>query len=266
MYMARYPITNAQFAPFVAGGGYAEPRWWTEVGWAWRQGAEADLSFIEEEGLRKVYADHFARRPATQRGTPVYWDDERYNLPNQPVVGVTWYEALAYGTWLQQQYIDQTVPVPLAGTTLGALLASGAWQMRLPTEAEWEKAAAWDAEARRKQMYAWGDAWDATRANVSGSGLDAPSAVGIFPAGASPCGALDMTGNVWEWTQSLYKPYPYRASDGREDMATSGFRVLRGSAWYGEAPRARVSFPTRLHPATWIVYVGVRLVVAPVFS
>ncbi|MGE3536577.1 MAG: SUMF1/EgtB/PvdO family nonheme iron enzyme [Candidatus Tectimicrobiota bacterium] len=264
-YIARSLLTNAQFAPFVTAGGYEEPRWWTEEGWAWLQGADVDLSYMEER-LRKLYADWLAQRSVARRATPFYWDDERYNVPNQPIVGITWYEAMAYTAWLQQQYRNGNVAVPLEGTTLGALLASGAWQVRLPTEAEWEKAAGWDAVAGRKRVYAWGDVWDTAQANVAESGVKAPSAVGIFPAGASPCGALDMTGNVWEWTQSLYRSYAYSPIDGREDIATSGERVLRGGAWSNAASGARVSYRVHSHPGNWDDIVGLRLVVAPVFS
>ena len=124
-YMARYPITNAQFAPFVESGGYNDLQWWTDAGWAWRQGAESDLSGITDESLRKEYADWFARRPAERRGESFFWNDEQLNLPNQPVTGVTWFEAMAYSAWLHQQYAIGGQSVAVEAGPLDALLTSG---------------------------------------------------------------------------------------------------------------------------------------------
>src|SRR4029450_12917739 len=98
-------------------------------------------------------------------------------------VGVNWYEAMAYCAWLQQLSRSEQ-PFAAAAEPVYTLLVSENWQVRLPTEAEWEKAAAWAPATQRKRVYAWGDTWDETKANVEAN-IGQPSAVGIFPAGVS---------------------------------------------------------------------------------
>jgi formylglycine-generating enzyme required for sulfatase activity len=263
-FIARYPITNAQFSPFIVDGGYENKQWWTEAGWAWRHGnePEPDLTWIADQDLRKQYAEWLAQRPVARRSTPFFWDDERYNLANQPVIGVSWYEAIAYCAWLHQQCIMCGQGVTMESEPLATLLSTGGWQVRLPTEAEWEKAVGGDADRRQQRRYAWGDTWDVTRANVDNQ-VEYPCAVGIFLAGAAACGALDMTGNVWEWTLSQYAEYPYK-SDARNAPAGEASRVLRGGAWGDHARDARVSSRSLAPPAFFSSYVGLRVVVAPV--
>jgi hypothetical protein len=87
-FVARYLVTNAQFALFIADGGYDNKQWWTEAGWAWRHGSEPepDLAWLVDQDFRKQYAEWLARRSVARRSTPFFWDYERYNLPNQPVI------------------------------------------------------------------------------------------------------------------------------------------------------------------------------------
>jgi formylglycine-generating enzyme required for sulfatase activity len=283
-YIARYPVTNAQYAPFVAAGGYDEPRWWSEAGWAWRTGAEPDLSQIPDEKLRQDYAKWLANRPVERRHEPFWWGEAPWNLANHPVVGVTWYEAMAYCAWINEQLTMSNeqgdVGQEIAGwpAEVVAGLAAGRWRVRLPAEAEWEKAAGWDPAAGRKRVYAWGDDWDESKANVAEK-IGRTSAVGIFPAGAAAGGALDMTGNVWEWTLSAWgsfdynKPgfrYPFEAAGpqtgpgGREAVDTPGFRAVRGGSWYDYQRNARVSFRNYLHPDDFNYLTSFRVVVAPV--
>jgi formylglycine-generating enzyme required for sulfatase activity len=258
-YMARYPITNAQFAPFIEDDGYQNRQWWTAAGWAWRNGAEAPSD------LRKEYAIFLERRSVKRRSEPFYWHVEQLNLSTQPVIGVNWYEAMAYCVWLQQQLTVHGRSFIFDGVALDTMLTSGDWQVRLPTEAEWEKAAGWDVAVGRKRVYAWGDEWDEAKANVESSNIRLPSAVGIFPAGAAPCGALDMIGNVWECTLSRYMDYPYR-HDARHDPEEETLRVLRGGAWDSDRRDARVSYRTRTHPEHFRGGLGLRVVVAPVLQ
>jgi formylglycine-generating enzyme required for sulfatase activity len=137
-----------------------------------------------------------------------------------PVVNVTWGDAATYVAWLEK-------------------LTGLSW--RVPTEAEWEKAARWDVAARTSHIYPWGDAFDKACCNTSEGGKNATTPVGTYPAGMSPCGAEDMAGNVWEWTSSLFKPYPYNENDGREAPTLSGTRVLRGGSWLNDARVARAA-------------------------
>lgn len=210
-----YPVTNAQYRLFVEGGGYEDSRYWMEEGWVWRS----------ENGIV----------------APEFWDEPMWNGPNRPVVGVNWYEAMAFASWLTTQ-----LEMPI----------------RLPTEAEWEKA----ARGNGGWIYPWGDAWDPERANTQATGIGRTSPVGIYPAGASPYGCLDMSGNVWEWTRSLWgqqdaRPdfeYPYDPNNGREDPNAKGKRILRGGSWASSPSTARTAFRGMADPEVRNRFIGFR--------
>jgi len=260
-WIGRYPVTNAQFRPFVDGDGYQERACWTDEGWAWRNGAEADLSVIDDANLRRSWADWLARRPVERRDRPYWWNDAQWGADTRPVVGVTWYEALAYCRWLEQQL-----------RAAGALswLPAG-YAARLPSEAEWEKAARGDKGLR----WPWGNQWQEDHANTSEAGLNQTSPAGLFPHGKSPYDVLDLAGNVWEWTRSrwgkalLHAPdygYPYDPKDGREELTGHDARVLRGGSWLDLQSSARCSCRDRLIADRWGYDVGFRVVFSPADS
>jgi formylglycine-generating enzyme required for sulfatase activity len=139
------------------------------------------------------------------------WEQLRSRGGNHPVINVTWNDAVAYCRWADKS---------------------------LPSEAEWEYA----ARGTEGRKYPWGNQWDPNRARFRGNKGTATSApVGSYPNGASPFGIQDLAGNVWEWTASLEKPYPYVATDGREDLRTGGSRVTRGGSWLGDSEFLRAT-------------------------
>jgi formylglycine-generating enzyme required for sulfatase activity len=190
--------------------------------------------------------------------------DSLRGLPNHPVVWVSWHEALAYCAWLTERLRTwEGTPEPLA-----TLMRHEGWRVTLPSEAEWEKAAR-GADGRR---YPWGDDPDPDRANYDDTGINATSAVGCFPAGASPYGCLDMAGNVWEWTRSLWGKgsdpefrYSYDAADGREDLEASDdvTRVRRGGAFWNDDRGVRCAARHWDLPSARHWRLGCRAVVLP---
>lgn len=164
---------------------------------------------------------------ATGHHAPRYWNDAKWNGVSQPVVGVNWYNAGAYCKW--------------AGK-------------RLPTEAEWEKA----ARGIDGRKYPWGDQWDWSRAN-SGGTKTVP--VGSYPSGASPYGALDMAGNAWEWVIDWYdKDYYGRSPERNPQGPDSGrYKVLRGGSWYNLPVALRATSRSGYHrPNELDLYIGFR--------
>jgi formylglycine-generating enzyme required for sulfatase activity len=142
---------------------------------------------------------------------PRHWDSNKYpeEKGDHPVVNVSWKDAVSYCEWLSKK----------TGKTY-----------RLPTEAEREKA----ARGAEGWIYPWGNEWDPNKLNSAEGGAGDTTPAGQYsPVGDSPYGCADMAGNVWEWCGSLFKPYPYRSDDGREDLKAKGLWVFRGGAFRG---------------------------------
>jgi formylglycine-generating enzyme required for sulfatase activity len=179
-----------------------------------------------------------------------------------PVFNVSWHDAVAYATWLDKSLRESRTTPP----GMRAILSAGGQVCRvtLPSEAEWEKAAR-GIDAR---VYPWGEKFDSARANVDSSRKGAPTAVGSYPDGASPYGVLDMSGNVWEWTRSLFGRdfgYPYDPNDSRrEDLKApdTAARVVRGGSWYLSGHLARAALRGGYYPYNRHVDFGFRVVVS----
>ena len=175
-------------------------------------------------------------------------------LADHPVVDVSWDAANAFCAWLTTATKDEGRRTKDEGITEASLgLPSSVF--RLPSEAEWERA----ARGIDRRTFPWGAAWDTARANTRESGLAGTTPVGAYPRGASADGCLDMAGNVWEWTASLDLRYPYAADDGREVPRAPGRRILRGGCYANPHGFARCTCRFRLLPTVRNPFMGFRL-------
>lgn len=167
---------------------------------------------------------------------------------DHPVTRVRWDDAMDYCQWLNDLSKEQ---LPQN------------YVLRLPGEAEWEKA------ARRLDgcIYPWENAFNKNKCNAREGGKGGTTPVGLYsPQGDSPYGCADMSGNVWEWTHSIRKPYPYKADDGREDEKSSSVRVLRGGSFIDKATYARCACRLAYSLGDFNEYVGFRVALAQPFS
>lgn len=287
--IGRYPVTNAEWACFVEADGYEDERWWpTRDAKRWRRGELPSPSArwnaeyfrtrflstpglfeqLEEEGrfpnaaaverwrrwialddedFEAAWGDHWKPQRFMR---PSFWDDARFNHPLQPVVGISWYEALAYCTWLA---------------------ARSGMAVRLPTEVEWEAA----ARGTNGRRHPWGDDWNRLWANTDETRIERTSPVGVFPLGDTPEHVADLGGNIDEWTMSLFGDiqgddlevaeftYPYTANDGREDLEAEARirRASRGGGWYADTSGARCYCRGAYHPDDRRFDLGMRVVV-----
>lgn len=180
-YMSKCEITNAEFTQFIADAGYSTQSFWTTNGWTQKT----------SEGWTE----------------PGYWTDGNFNGANQPVVEVSWYEAVAFCNWRSAK---EGLTLAYNSSGQATLSANG---YRLPTEVEWEYAAAKGASGQAERIYAWGSTWDSSKAvcSVPPASASYPADVGSRstgnPAttGDTPQGLCDMSGNVWEWCSDNYQ-------------------------------------------------------------
>jgi formylglycine-generating enzyme required for sulfatase activity len=177
--------------------------------------------------LADFYID---RWPVTNGEYKQFLDDTGHPIPNYEV---SWCDTQGYN-WdpNMRMYPEGKADHPVVLVTWEDAMAYAAWAgKRLPTEAEWEGAARTAAGYR----YPWGNEPLPGRCNCKEARVGETSPVGTFsPDGDTPAGLIDVVGNVWEWTNSLFRPYPYNPNDGRENRQTSGFRVLRGGSWFND--------------------------------
>jgi len=224
--IARAAVSNAEYAAFVDDGGYRRRELWEDEGWRWREGA----------GLE---------HPVYWRPGAAGWELRRFDRwgplpPHTALIHVSWHEARAYCRW--------------AGR-------------RLPTELEWEVAAAGEATADgatlapRKRRYPWGDTAPTTRhANLDGRALGTID-VGALPAGDSAFGCRQMIGNAWEWTDTVFAPYPGFTADMYQDYSQPLFgttRVLRGGCWATRGRLVRNTWRNYYGPDRNDVFAGFR--------
>lgn len=212
--IGKYEVTRGEFRKFMEAGGYDDPKYWSPEGWAWKEG-----NTIVYAGMYGSVS--YEKNPAKEgkRNAPQYWEAEQewkghgYGHPRfvqtdkHPVIGVTYYEAEAYCRW-----------------------AGG----RLPTEAEYEKAARWTGS--HSYLYPYGDKWDPEKSNnpgdenPAGGGyrVNQSAPVGSYPAGASPYGCMDMIGNAYEWCADWAKSYP---GCSKPFDYTGKYHMVKGGCW-----------------------------------
>ena len=240
--IGRHPVTNLEYVEFIAAGGYLNPQAWSPEGWEWRQQAglaapggwvlRGDTGSLEPraawEALRDSSLSAWRHRSAL---------GEADLLPSAPVIHVCYWEAEAFARF------------------------RGA---RLPTEVEWEKAAAWEPDSGRSRSFPWGEEEPSSeRANLDQLRFG-PAPIGACPGGQSAVGCWGMLGDAWEWTCSSFRPYegfrPFPYAEYSEVFYGDEYRVLRGGSWATRPTVARCSFRNWDYPIRRQIFAGVRLV------
>jgi formylglycine-generating enzyme required for sulfatase activity len=240
-WIARHPVSNAEFGEFVRSTAYetrAEREGW---GWVWNTGSG---QWGKVEGANW-------RNPLGSNSSIAAFEEH-------PVVLVCWYDALAFCAWLNQKHGDS--------------LPHG-YHFRLPSEAEWEKA----ARGVDGHEWPWGNAFDAALCNSRDQGKLCTTPVGAHsPHGDSPYGVADMSGNVWEWTLTLWGAdrdmpdyvYPYVGSDGRENQSAGDgdFRIIRGGSFKDDMGGVRCACRDLDPPRYSLNNLGFRVFAAPILE
>ena len=247
-YMARTLTTVDQYAQFAKDGYSAGIEIWGKQGLEWREGSRD--SKVTDEGYRRW----LKQRPAALRKEPWEWIDQRAH-GSRPVTGVTWFEARAYARWLDLELQHE----------IGDVAALNGYQVALPTEDQWERAArAQSLTVARNLRWPWGDdEKNATKsANIHGSDVGEVSSVGVFPPNS--IGLYDMAGNAWEWMDNIYADpsgdrFPRVLRD--QDLVTDRLS-LRGGSWINPPENASCSSRTMAHPFNWGHFIGFRVVLS----
>ncbi len=238
-------------------------------------------------------AYYIARHLVTVAQFKAFVEDSGYQLANtlslngrlsHPVVYVSWQDAMRYCEWLTEKLKEMASRrikdwvMSETGRYFWEGLENGGLVAALPSEAEWEKAARGAISSSKEEdtdhrsaIYPWGNEFDTNKANTAETGLGTTSPVGCFTMGASPYGVLDMAGNVWEWTRTLWGTefaqssffYPYNPSDGRENLysAANVLRVIRGGSFFYHSWHTRISSRGRSLPPELDWDIGFRVAV-----
>jgi iron(II)-dependent oxidoreductase len=220
----RFPVTCGQYLAFMDDGGYSRRELWSGAGWAWHE----ENPEIESPSYWARQADGWARDRFGHIETVE---------ADQPVMHVCFHEAQAYCRW--------------AGR-------------RLPTEFEWEVAAAFDPATGAQRRYPWGDVTPGPdHANIDQLNFG-PASVGAYPAGASALGCEQMLGDVYEWTSSDFLAYPgyqtFPYPQYSEVFFGGDYKVLRGASWATRPHVARNTFRNWDHPIRRQIFAGFRTV------
>lgn len=211
-------LGKVKIKPFEIGKYPVTNQWYEEF---IRAGGYENKEYWTYEGKKWLELEE------TKIKEPQYWNDRTGKCPNAPVIEVSWYEAYAFTQWLTAQSND-------------------GYEYRLPDEKEWEAS----ASGFEGRIYPWGNDWDKNRCNNDEIGIDKTSTVGIFKDGNTPEGVTDLSGNVWEWTDSRH--------DERKDS-----RVMRGGSWCDQGDDCRCANRGWYYPYYWGNVIGFRCARTP---
>ena len=206
----RYPVTVQEYAVFMEDDGYAESRWWLPKGFGrWQE--------------------------------PEDWQ-QQVEHQSRPVVGVSWFESMAYCAWLTDSLrrLGKLTPKEL---------------IRLTTEAEWE----WAARGSTARRFPWGDAEPTAKQLNCGGNECNPTPVGVYPLGATPEGVLDLAGNVWEWCADGYDGDYYQTCHSHGTVKNpTGPGTVRGGSWFNDARFCRSAYRNHYVPGVRFNFIGFR--------
>ena len=253
-FISRTLVTVRQYAMFINSGGYDTGNpWWNSQGLAWRNGS------IDTRLVNASYQSWLATRSVDLRQMPLDWSEQK-KLAGRPVRGVNWFEARAYARWLSAELAE----------SIEAANLDGGYEIRLPTEVQWERAARADslttADTRR---WPWGNEEELAeqRANI-GSLIGSVCTVGVYPP--STIGLHDMAGNVWEWMDNLYahKSADFARIGNEQKLMTDPARekldlpAVRGGSWSVDFEDARSACRNKFHPVDSNDELGFRVVLS----